>query len=442
MSTAFLDLDSKLASFRESPCASYADYRAFGEIIQTLPDPADRVRWCEAAIACHPTSEDAYLGIADAWAHAGMGHRARFLGYPRLGIGILERALVATVPSGKRSQIHSNLCFLYNEIDRHDQAERHGRLAAGCSNHIYHLWLAESLFAQNKFDPDPLCGIDLGVFLREPMQALADETTKQWNAASPVPTDDFTLLVSVDPVYFRKFALAQAINLHRLGSKVRLHYHVVNPDETTHALVSVLQERLPGLRLQFSSTRQSDFGPTNNVYYACARMLVARTLMERYNTNIVIADADVLFRVPPENLLASTAGYDLATIEYLGEPMCNRYNASFFAIRRTLPGTFFLRMVEEFLYTTFSRNVIWMIDQLALYFCEQRVGAVTQGALRTRHWPESVVAIDHYPVSDLWPSQPDAPIWSGATIAKWRDTSYTRFQNELLRSAGFNPEAL
>lgn len=439
----FLDLDTKLARLKAAPQARYEDYKAFGTILRYLPDPIDFTRWCEAAVACHPTSEATYLGIADALAHAGMGCRARYLGHTRLAIALLERALTVLAPSERRGQIHSNLCFLYNEISRPDRAEHHGRLAKGHDNHLYHLWLSESLFAQNRFDPDPLCGIEMGVFRQESMQEMATEVATAWDAAPPPPTDDFTLLVSVDPVYFRKFALAQAINLHKLGSKVGLHYHIVNPDETSQALITVMRQRLPGLRLDFSFTRQPDLGTSSNrVYYSCARLLVARALMERENTNIVIADADVLFRTPPETLLAQTAGHDLATIHYLGEPMCNRYNASFFTIRRTLLGTYFLRVMEKFLYSTFDRGMIWMIDQLALYFCEQRVKKVTRGELRTLFWPEAVVAIHHYPLSDLWEAQPDAPIWSGATSAKWRDTPYTRLQNSLLREAGFNPDAL
>lgn len=437
MSHGLFTLESLLASLKAAPDARYEDYKAFGSVIMTLADPVERTRWCEAAIACHPRSENAYLGIADAWAYAGMGGRARFLGITRIVIGILERALKAATPSDKRAQIHTNLSFLYNEIGRPDLGEKHGRLAQGNTNHTYHLWLGEALFAQGKFDADPVCGIDLSVFQRDAMQAMADEVTRQWNAAPPAKTDDITLVVSVDSVYFRKFAMAQAINLHRLGSRVRVHYHIVNPDDGIPALTEALQARVPGLRLGFTSVRGTDFGPYTPVYYACARLLIARMLMEQYNSHVVITDADVLFRVPPETLLAGTTGHDLATIEYLGEPMCNRYNASFFAVRRTLAGTYFLRVMEEFLYTTFKRGMLWMIDQVALYFCEQRVRAVTQGGLRTFHWPESVVAIHHYPLSDLWEDHPDAAIWSGATLAKWRDTHYTRYRNELLREAGF-----
>lgn len=442
MSDRLFTLETLLASLKAAPEARYEDYKAFGTILQTQADPAERTRWCEAAIACHPRSENAYLAIADTFAHAGMGTRTRFLTPVRISIGLLERALKTAAPSDKRTQIHANLSFLYNEINRPDLAEKHGRLAHGNNNHVYHLWLTEALFAQGKFDPDPLCGVNLEVFRRETMQALADEVTARWNAAPPAPTDDFTLLVSVDPVYFRKFAVAQAVNLHRLGSRVRVHYHIINPDSGVPALVAALQQRVPGQRLGFSYEKQADFGASNNVYYACARLLIARTLMEQYNSAIVITDADVLFRTPPETLLADTAGHDLGTIVYPGEPMCNRYNASFFAIRRTLPGTYFLRVMEAFLHSTFQRGMLWMIDQFALYFCEQRVAAVTGGGLRTLHWPESVVAIHHYPLSDLWEDHPDAAIWSGATMAKWRDTHYTRYRNDLLRGAGFDPTGL
>jgi hypothetical protein len=438
MSGNLVNPEAMLEILRQSPEADRRDYKTFGTLLCDMPDPVEQTRWCEAAVACHRTDAAAYLGLADAWAHAGMGGRTRMLGRVRLGIGILERGLIAVASADpRRKLIHTNLAFLYNEVGRPDLAEQHGRLSEGAPNHIYHLWLAEALFARKNFTPDSLCCFDLGTFRQERMQALADEASALWGDGAAEPTDNATLLLSTDPVYFKKFAVAQAASLYKLKSKIGIHFHIINPDEECRVLVTEINQRLSGIRVSFSFENQNNYDLSNNVYYACCRLIIAYRMMEKLKTNIVIADADILFRSNPEDLLKMANGYDLATIHYHGEPMCNRYNASFFFIRRSLMGVYFLRVLEDFLITTFARGMLWMVDQLALYFCERRIAAVTGGALRTLEWPESVVAIHHHPLSEMWDGQPDAPIWSGATSAKWRDTPYTRYQNELLAEHGF-----
>ena len=331
--------------------------------------------------------------------------------------------------------IYANLAFLHNELEDYAAAERCGRAAEGCDNHIYHLWLAEALFFQRKYVSDPLCVVDFSTFETAFLQKLADEAAAEWGAFAPAvaQSDNVVLLQSVDAVYFKRFALAQALSAHRSGATVGFHFHIINPDAECLNLLEEMRRRLPGLRLDATAERRASAGQSaDRVYYACARLLIARQIMRQSNADVVIADADILFRADPAPLLGQTVGYDLAAIRYPGEPMCNRYNASFFVIRRSLPSLLFLRMLEAFLQANFRRGYLWMIDQVALYCCERRLHAATQGGVRMLHWPETVVSIRQLP---------ESPIWSGATTAKWADTPYTRYQKELLAAYGFPAES-
>lgn len=432
-SSALQAVERQFAELCASP-PEHAAWKAFAAALAAVvSDEAERLRWMEAALAAHPRNEAVPLAFADAWARAGMGERVRPRAVPELGIGILRRALAVTEPGEHRRTIHSNLCFLHNELGEHVEAERHGRLAAGCQNQIYHLWLAEALFFQKKFARDPQCAVDFSTFETAALQRLADEVSATVQQRPLGSGDDFVVLVSVDAVYFRRFAIALLLSAQQSGSRLAFHFHVLNPDDGTRAMIDAIRARVPDLRVDFTAETWPARGPNSDrVYYASSRLLIARQIMERTGAGVVIADADVLFRRAPDAMLRQeTAGFDLATVHYWGEPMCNRYNASFFVIRRTPLSLLFLRMVEEFLAQNFRSCFLWMIDQVALFCCEYRLAAVTQGAIKTRHWPESVVSIHQLP---------DSPIWSGATTAKWTDTPYDRYRRELLARAGFDPE--
>lgn len=420
--------------------ANPVDYAAAREVaiaLKGIADPAERMRWREAALTRHPTQEAVYLAFADVWARAGMGERVRPREVPELGITLLTRALATAEPSAHRTTIHNNLAFLYNEIGRPDLAEQHARLAYGCTNQIYHLWLAEALFAQGRFAHDPLCVVDFSTFTIPTLQRLGDQASAQWPMiqTDPAKADEFIALVSADSIYFKRFAIALLLSAHATGSRLPFHFHIINPDAEVRRQIDVIRARLPDMRVDFSGEHWPSQGhASDRVYYACSRLLIARQVMERTGANVIIIDADVLFRQAPDALIArDTAAVDLATLVYPGEPLCNRYSATLFAVRRTLPGLFFLYTVEEFLRANLSIAFLWMIDQVALYACEQRIAAVTQGALRTHHWSETTVSIRHLP---------DSPMWTGATIDKWTDSPYDRLRRSLLIEYGFDPAEL
>lgn len=437
MTEPAFDSERVLASLAAGP-VDYAAAKTLAADINRIGDPAERERWRETVLGRQPTNEALYLAFAHAAAWPGMGARERPREIPEQAIGLLTRALATAEPSAHRATIHSNLAFYYNETKRHDLAEHHARLAENPTNQIHHLWLAEALFAQNRFTRDPLCAVDFSSLATPALQRLANETTAQWEAMQSkpaAPADEFLALVSVDSVYFKRFAIALLLSAHATGSRIPFHFHVINADDGVRRQIDAIRARVPEMRVSFTTEqRPANHPATDRAYYACSRLLIAHLLMEQTGSNILIVDADVLFRQAPDGIIGrDTAGVDLATLVYPGEPLCNRYSATFFAVRRTLPGYFFLKAVDEFLRVNLSRTGLWMIDQVALYACEQRIAAVTQGALRTHHWPETTVSIRHLP---------DSPMWTGATVDKWTDSPYDRLRRALLVQYGFHPAEL
>jgi hypothetical protein len=423
-------LTDQLADIRARP-AVIEPYRAFAETLLELSDPVDRIPWAEAALAVDPQAEVGCLGLSEIWARARMGVGRRDPAIPRQGIALLERALAAAAPSPLRTHIHADLAFLYNEIGRHELGERHGRLANGCSNALYHLWLTEALYAQGRFARDPLCGVDLSPLATPVLQRLANEVSDRRARALVEPSGRHLVLVSVDAVYFKRFALAQILSAHRFGVDWDFHFHLINPDAECHGIIAQARRLAGGMSMTFTAETWQPIGPgTDRVYYAGARLLLADRLARETGSDIVIADADILFRSDPRALLAETIGYDVTTVEFPGEPLCNRYSASFFVVNQGLMGDLYLTAVAHFLRENFRQHYIWTMDQVALYGVERRLSQTTGGALRLKIWPALVMSVDH---------RPDAPIWPGGNMAKWLDGPYLRLRDEVLRSYGVTP---
>lgn len=401
------------------------------DMVGAIDDPIARRAGVEAVTNAVGRDSAALILLAGHWARAGMGGRRRDPSVPRLGIELLERALALNAPGIPTRRVHADLAFLNNEIRRYAEAERHARLADGYENALYHLWLAEALYEQGRFTTDPQCAVDLAPLATPLVRRAIAEAEAEWAARTPPPGDRVILLISVDAVYFKQFAPALFLSARRFDAEAGFHFHIINPDDECLALVRTMEALAGGTPLTVTAERWPPGDPAlNNVYYACSRMLLAERLARENAAAVVIADADILFRVDPTALVARTRGHDLATIEFVGEPLCDRYNASFFVVNHTPTGTAFLKLLERFLSENLKRHYLWMIDQVALYVCARRLFDETGGDARILVWSEDVLSIHHHP---------DASIWSGATVAKWGDTPYTRLRDEILRENGLEP---
>lgn len=402
-------------------------YDAMALLISRIGDAAERKRLADALIDCRPDDEALYLALAHRLTFAGMGILERDPAIPREGIAILDRALELAAPTSLRPQIHANLSFLFNEIGRPDLAEVHGRAAAGCKNAIFHLWLGEALFRQGKYAGDGLCVIDLSsLSFRRAAQALAKA-----DAAPPfAPTGRHVVLVSVDGAYFKRYAAAQILNLHALGSAAAVHYHIINGDAEVAGLIERLRGIVGAMPVTFSHESWAVRGEAiDKPYYASSRFLIAAEAMLLHKADVIVCDADVLFREKPEDIVRLAGGVDVAHTDYRGEPLCSRYNASFVYFRHSRSGYLTLLMMADFLRTNFDRCYIWMIDQVALYVCVERAAQLLGSEMTHAAWPDNVLpprAGNELPL-----------VLTGALAGKHGNSPYSAKRDEILQAYSF-----
>ncbi|WP_377806308.1 hypothetical protein ABNQ38_06420 (plasmid) [Azospirillum sp. A29] len=401
-------------------------YDVMALLISRIDDWAERERLADALIGCRPDDEALYLALANRLAYAGMGVLDRDPAIPRQGIAILGRALERAAPSPLRPQIHANLSFLFNEAGRPDLAEAHGRAAAGCKNAIFHLWLGEALFRQGKYAGDELCVVDLSsLSFRQAAQALVKA-----DAAPPFEqTGRHVVLVSVDGAYFKRYAAAQILNLHALGSAVAVHYHIINGDAEVARLIERLRGIVGAMPVTFSHENWAMRGEAiDKPYYASSRFLIAAEAMLLHKADVIVCDADVLFREKPEDIVRLAGAADVAHTDYRGEPLCSRYNVSFVYFRHSRSGYLTLLMMADFLRTNFTRCYIWMIDQVALFVCVERAAQLLGSEMAHAAWPDSVLpprAGDTFPL-----------VLTGALAGKHGNSPYSAKRDEILQAYG------
>ncbi|MBK1840751.1 hypothetical protein JHL17_25435 [Azospirillum sp. YIM B02556] len=405
-------------------------YAALALLISRIGDKAERRRLTEALIDWRSGDERLYLALANRMAFSGMGILERDPAIAQHGIALLTQALERGRPSSSRLQIHANLAFLFNEVGRCALAEAHGRAAAGCPNAIFHLWLGEALFRQGKYTRDALCAIDLSsLAIRRAGAALA--TVDAADAAFPFrPTTAHVLLASVDAAYFKRYAAAQILNLHALGSAVAVHYHILNADDEVERLVARLREVVGALPLTITRESWERRGDAvDKPYYASSRFLIAPEVMLRHKANVIVCDADVLFREKPEDIVKAAGEADVAHTDYRGEPLCSRYNASFVHFRHSRSGYLTLLMMADFLRTNFGRCYIWMIDQVALFACVERAAQLLGSEMTHAAWPDTVLPPR---LGDSLPL-----ILTGALAGKHGNSPYSAMREQILRASGF-----
>lgn len=407
------------------------DYKAQSAFAEALARDCNwdgQKAWFEKMTVAAPDSEAAALAFIDGCCRAGMGNPSRPRTAPSYGVEVLERILREVPVSEHRPLIHSHLAYLYNELGNFPAAEYQARQSNNTTNAIHHFWLAEALYEQRKFIKDPACAINLSTLGVEHFQRLVDQLLAERQNV-PYTTRDTVYQLSGDAVYFRRFVVPQTLSLARFDRSFRIHFHVFDPDATTEPLVEHLKRVLPHFRFSLTTERVEvgDLHSTRS-YYAFARYLRAYDRF-REGDNVVVTDADLLFRVDPQSLLDQAAGCDAGIVRFEGQPLANRYNASFVLFRQTFFSELLLRSLDLFLKAQFGGPLIWILDQISLYCCMQRLSRVTEGRAKIHIWPEETICIHQLD---------SAPIWNGATNRKWGDSPYNRLRQSLLVEHGFN----
>jgi Flp pilus assembly protein TadD len=219
------------------------------------------------------------------------------------------------------------------------------------------------------------------------------------------------LLLGSDAAYFRRYAGPLLASIaHKSGLDATVHFHIVNPEADTLALLSGFQTQLAGLDIRMSFERLDIAGRSRNhvnTYYAAARFLRLPELLRHYAAPVLVMDIDAVFLADAAPLLD---GADLALRRQqgLGVDPWNEPQASLVYVSARPQGIEFALMLRRFLLHFHRRGKLFgFFDQTAIYSALNAKNVLPQGF--TWRWlAESVYAYpqnrDARPEDYVWPA--------------------------------------
>ncbi len=331
---------------------------------------------------------------------------------------ILERP---TLSDDARIKAHSTYAMLLNSQRRFAEAETHAAIAGkALQDANYHL--AEACFEQGKpdasgfYDFTPLwSGQQTSPNL---VHSPLGDLSAQCERRGPL------LFLSLDGVYLRRFGAAEILSLHETSPGIDVHLHCVNPTEDTASLVARLQQACTTRRITLSTEqRKLDDAFSRGVYFCNMRFVRAMELHAATGREVVITDADIIIRHDLNRLLTQAASHDVALVEYLEQPFCNRYGAALVVLKPTPLAGEFARRLAFFVQHNMQRKPTWFMDQVGLYALARTMQRESADGLRLLVWPERTVSTD-------W--RDDDPIWNAAADRKYTNNPYTLAKQALL----------
>ena len=150
---------------------------------------------------------------------------------------------------------------------------------------------------------------------------------------------------------------------------MRVHFHLIDPDEAALALFAELAAAFPGLALGISRPKPPGHSGAAPIARR-GRFLVGPALLAtRYGSRLVLTDIDVDFVAPLDDLLAATAGYAFAGFRHDGAKARVRAIRRCWTVWDRMPaGTALLDQVDRFVLSKLDIEwpFNWMLDQAAL----------------------------------------------------------------------------
>ncbi len=202
----------------------------------------------------------------------------------------------------------------------------------------------------------------------------------------------------LNDLYFHRFADSLISTLHQACGAVELHFHVVGDQQDCLGLFATLEARYPAMTLGLSLEREPF--ARNSVYYACNRFIVLPKLIEAYDRNIMMLDADALVLQDisrlAEQLSSKTVAADFACFDTGRTEPASVYQATLMYFAKTPDCRAFLQLMRRYIFSKLggSLTLSWMLDQAALFsvmcylegregsaFTFQRLDKLTGGGL-------------------------------------------------------------
>ncbi len=233
--------------------------------------------------------------------------------------------------------------------------------------------------------------------LPEMIARLPEMRMLQPLTATPRPV----VFVACDTRYFFDHAvfLAYSMQAENAG-KLDLHLHLYSPEPRVLDEIERLRVRLPGLAIGVSAEYGPVPLPRAPSYFATARFVRAWQVMQEYQCEMCLMDADALFNGPWERLLSRMSpATELALVRPAAVPFWEQVPAGFLYCRPTPLAENFLAKVAQFiLHNIELGRVVWFTDQIALSVTHDVLGAddpavcplEAELVIDTQHRPEAL----------------------------------------------------
>lgn len=173
------------------------------------------------------------------------------------------------------------------------------------------------------------------------------------------------VVVAADSGYAKRFARTFLRSFQEMASpETLLHFHIIAPDSEVNALLDQLTLEEPRLHI---SRQVLGIDGTLPVYCACARFLMAPSLIAHYRMPLLLADIDITFLQPIPTITAAASPFDVALFE-TGSPFPPlRCSAVIVHLAATAAGERFLILLTRYLGSKLRAGGNWMLDQSALW---------------------------------------------------------------------------
>lgn len=182
-------------------------------------------------------------------------------------------------------------------------------------------------------------------------------------------------LFSADSRYFLSFSEKLIGSFSNIGT-LTIHFHVINPEKNVFVKIKHLRSAYPELKVNFSwSYFNVEFN--KRAYYATSRFLIARAIMDKYDSSLVIGDIDLIKNGSIDCFFNRLSGFDAG--------FRIRPQRCYFPWKKVLVGLVYLRnneksrdllkYVECYFWESFNKEKkrsLWGVDQSAFFYAIQK----------------------------------------------------------------------
>lgn len=177
-----------------------------------------------------------------------------------------------------------------------------------------------------------------------------------------------TALIACDPIYYYEHTVPLIYSIYETNKELlNIHIHLYNPNKEIEDNIKFLQKQLTEINIS-STSEFIEIQQGIKVHYACNRYIIAKHLLEKIKSPILILDADALFRtkIPPflQDMMASS---DVVATSSEFAPFWEKHLGGFVYLNNTEQSFQYINSVSRFIKNNLEQqNTVWFLDQIAL----------------------------------------------------------------------------